>query len=75
MADLIVASHVAIWLSGLNNVRHTSLDRFLIVAESQENWAYVRGLYISQFGPISLFLGKRELMALDAVGLIVLDRG
>ena len=73
VADLILTRHVSVWLRCLNNMSHARLDSLLVVFESEEDRANIGGLDICESCPVGLLLGQRELVALDARSLIVLD--
>ena len=75
MPDLVFASDIAVGGLGGDDLAHARFDTLLVFSECQEDGAYICRLYISQFCPIVLFLFEGELVSLDAVLLVVIDRG
>lgn len=74
VTDAIVACHVAVAFL-LGNLVDSFFDGFLVVAEGEEDGADVGVLDVSELGAVLLLLGEGELMALDELSLVVLDRG
>lgn len=74
VTDAIVACHVAVAFL-LSDLVNAILNGFLVVAEGEEDGADVGVLDVSELGAVLLLLGEGELMALDELGLVVLDRG
>lgn len=73
MAYAIVGHHITVALL-LSNLIDTFTDSFLVVTESKENGANVSVLDISELCAILFLFGKSELMALNCLLLVVLNR-
>lgn len=74
MAHAIGGSHITVALL-LSDLIDALADSFLVVAESEEHWANVGVLHISELCAVLFLFGKSELMAFNVLRLVVLDRG
>ena len=75
MADLVFGRDVAIGRLRGHNLAHTRLDDFLVLPECKKNGPDSCGLDISQLCPVLLLLSQCELMSLNSVLLVIIDRG
>ena len=75
MPHLVVTGDVTVGCLIRRDLGHAGLDGFLVLAEGEENGPNIGTLNISQLCPVCLFLGKGILVTLDALLLVVLDRG
>jgi len=74
VTDTIVACHIAIAFL-LSDLVDPLLNGFLVVTEGKEDGANVSVLNVSELGAVLFLLCEGELVALDELGLVVLDRG